>query len=286
MELDKIYNSDCLDFFPQIEDSSVDVILTDPPFLYLKNQKLERAFDEEEFFSQSKRVLKEDGFLLFFGRGESFYRWNSIVASLGFIFKEEIIWNKVRTTSPVLPLSRCHETIAVWTKKNGKIRRSYVPYFEKKTDYDSVIADVNRLKSVLCNQKELDAVLSFLETGRKTYEQNNKVTKFKTSVQDTCSSSRCQNVVSMIRNGALESSIISVVKNTYKSIHPTEKPVRLLERLISLVSDKGDIILDPFCGSGSTCEAAQNIGRHFIGVEIDAEYFTGAYNRMASLFRP
>lgn len=286
MELDKIYNSDCLDFFPKIEDSSVDVILTDPPFLYLKNQKLERAFDEEEFFSQSKRVLKDDGFLLFFGRGESFYRWNNIVASLGFIFKEEIIWNKVRTTSPVLPLSRCHETIAVWTKKKGKIRRCYVPYFEKKTDYDSVIADVNRLKSVLCNQKELDAVLSFLETGRKTYEQNNKVTKFKTSVQDTCSSSRCQNVVSMIINGALESSIISVVKNTYKSIHPTEKPVRLLERLISLVSDKGDIILDPFCGSGSTCEAAQNIGRHFIGVEIDAEYFTGAYNRMASLFRP
>lgn len=281
MELDKIYNSDCLDFFPQIEDSSVDVILTDPPFLYLKNQKLERPFDEEEFFYQSKRVLKDDGFLLFFGRGESFYRWNNIVASLGFIFKEEIIWNKVRTTSPVLPLSRCHETIAVWTKKNGKIRRCHVPYFEKKTDLDSIIADVKRLKSVLFNRKELDAVLSFLENGRKTYEQNNKVTKFKTSVQDTGNSSRCQNVLSMMINGALESSIISVVKNTYKSIHPTEKPVRLLERLISLVSDKGDIILDPFCGSGSTCEAAQNKGRHFIGVEIDAEYFTLAYNRMA-----
>lgn len=283
MELDKIYNSDCLDFFPQIEDSSVDVILTDPPFLYLKNQKLERPFDEEEFFYQSKRVLKDDGFLLFFGRGESFYRWNNIVASLGFIFKEEIIWNKVRTTSPVLPLSRCHETIAVWTKKNGKIRRCRVPYFEKKTDLDSIIADVKRLKSVLCNRKELDAVLSFLENGRKTYEQNNKVTKFKTSAQDTGDSSRCQNVLSMMINGALESSIISVVKNTYKSIHPTEKPVRLLERLISLVSDKGDIILDPFCGSGSTCEAAQNKGRHFIGVEIDAEYFTLAYNRMAGI---
>lgn len=157
---------------------------------------------------------------------------------------------------------------------------------KKKTDYDSVIADINRLKSVLHNLKELDAVLSFLENGRKTYERNNKVTKFKTSVQDTGNSSRCQNVVSMMINGALESSIISVVKNTYKSIHPTEKPVRLLERLISLVSDKGDIILDPFCGSGSTCDAAKNIGRHFIGVEIDAEYFTGAYNRMVSLFQP
>ena len=87
----------------------------------------------------------------------------------------------------------------------------------------------------------------------------------------------------MMRNGALESSIISVVKNTYKCIHPTEKPVRLLERLISLVSDKGDIILDPFCGSGSTCEAAKNIGRHFIGIEIDSEYYAKAFNRLASL---
>lgn len=283
MELDRIYNNDCLKLFPQIEDSSIDVILTDPPFLYLKNQKLERAFDEEEFCSQSKRVLKDDGFLVFFGRGKSFYRLNNIVSSLGFTFKEEVIWDKVRTTSPVLPLSRRHETIAIWAKKTGKIRRSYVPYFEKKTDLASVVADVERLKSVLSNEKELDAVLSFLETGQKRYEQNNKVTKFKTSVQDTCSSSRCQNVVSMFRNGSLESSIISVVKNTYKAIHPTEKPVRLLERLISLVSDKGDIILDPFCGSASTCEAARNIGRHFIGVEIDFEYFIGAYNRMASL---
>ena len=86
-----------------------------------------------------------------------------------------------------------------------------------------------------------------------------------------------------MRNGSLESSIISVTKNTYKAIHPTEKPVRLLERLISLVSDKGDIILDPFCGSGSTCEAAKNIGRDFIGVEIDSEYYAGAYNRLVSL---
>ena len=180
MKLNQIYNSDCLDFLPQIEDSSIDVILTDPPFLYLKDQKLERAFDEEEFFSQSKRVLKEAGFLLFFGRGESFYRWNNIVASKGFTFKEEIIWNKVRTTSPVLPLSRCHETIAVWTKKTGKIRRCYIPYFEKKTDYNAVISDVNRLKSVLSNPKELDAVISFLETGKK---DTNKTTRLQSSKQ-------------------------------------------------------------------------------------------------------
>lgn len=280
IELDKIYNGDCLDLLPRIEDSTIDAILTDPPFLYLKNQKLERPFDEESFFIQAKRVLKDDGFLAIFGRGESFYRWNSIISDNHFVFKEEVIWDKVRTTSPVLPLSRRHETVAIWTKKNGKIRRCYIPYLEKKTSIEDIYKDIKRLKSVLTNAKELDMVLEYLQSGKKSYFPNNKVTKFKTSVQDTGSSSRCQNVMAQMRAGSLESSIISVVKNTYKAIHPTEKPVRLMERIIALISDEGGVILDPFCGSASTCIAASNTGRHFIGVEIDKEYFDRADSRL------
>ncbi|MDR2835948.1 MAG: hypothetical protein LBV69_07130 [Bacteroidales bacterium] len=58
----------------KIEDNSIDCILTDPPYLYLKNQKLDRKFDEQLFFEQAKRVLKKDGFIVIFGRGTSFYR--------------------------------------------------------------------------------------------------------------------------------------------------------------------------------------------------------------------
>lgn len=201
LEVNKIYNADCLELLPIIDDSSIDLILTDPPFLYLKNQKLERSFNEVEFFTQAYRILKDNGFIAVFGRGESFYRWNVIMANLGFKFKEEIIWDKGRTTSPVLPLSRKHETVSVYTKKNGKIRRCYVPYLEKKTSIETIEADINRLKAILNNPDELEEIRRYITTGEKKFSENKKVTKFKTSVQDTGSSSRAENVFAAFRRG-------------------------------------------------------------------------------------
>ena len=107
----RFYNCDNLETLSKLKDESIDVICTDPPWLYLKNQVLEREFDEDLFFSECKRVLKEGGFIILFGRGTSFYRWNMKLADLGFNFKEEVIWNKRMTSSPILPLSRVHETL-------------------------------------------------------------------------------------------------------------------------------------------------------------------------------
>lgn len=66
--------------------------------------------------------------------------------------------------------------------------------------------------------------------------------------------------------------------------HPTEKPVNLIERSIRWAG--GDIILDPFCGSGTTCVAAKKLGRKYIGIEIDEQYAQIARNRVASTPRP
>ena len=62
--------------------------------------------------------------------------------------------------------------------------------------------------------------------------------------------------------------------------HPTEKPVDLLEYLITKFSDKNDVIFDPFMGVGSTGVAALNCGRNFIGIEIDETYFNIAKERI------
>ncbi|MBI3308138.1 MAG: site-specific DNA-methyltransferase [Candidatus Melainabacteria bacterium] len=62
--------------------------------------------------------------------------------------------------------------------------------------------------------------------------------------------------------------------------HPTEKPEELLERIILLGSKDGDTILDPFMGSGTTGVVAQKLGRRFIGIEIDDEFFNIAENRI------
>lgn len=69
-------------------------------------------------------------------------------------------------------------------------------------------------------------------------------------------------------------------KKTNNKLHPTQKPVDMIEFMISKFSDKGDVILDPFMGSGSTAVACINTNRSFIGIEIDNDYFNIAKERV------
>lgn len=71
----QLYNADNLEVMATLPDESIDVICIDPPYLYLKKQKLERPFDEQRFFAECKRLLTKKGFIVMFGRGTSFYRW-------------------------------------------------------------------------------------------------------------------------------------------------------------------------------------------------------------------
>jgi site-specific DNA-methyltransferase (adenine-specific) len=315
----------------RIADGSVDVILTDPPYLYLKNQKLDRPFDENVFFNEAKRVLKKDGFIVMFGRGTSFYRWNTILANLGFNFKEEFIWDKCYCTSPLMAISRVHETISTYTKDKGTINKVKVPYLEmKKHDIDGIVTDIKRLRVCLKNTKSLDSVLAFLENNkmneksvfRADYEPTSRPNNIACSKQLPCgdrqvnaiqsvcggmnersiirtdrydtdkftkhgvnadqrkSGDRQGDVIQSVCCGMNEKDIIKQRRDNYNTIHPTQKPVRLLERLLALVSREGDLILDPFSGSGSTAIAAINTGRNFIGFEIDKEYYELANERI------
>ena len=82
-----------------------------------------------------------------------------------------------------------------------------------------------------------------------------------------------------VLNGFRHPDIIKA-KRTGNKHHPTEKPTDLLEIFITESSNPGDTILDPFMGSGSTCVAAVNTGRHYIGFELDEKYFDIACKRL------
>ena len=326
MEINSIYNENCLEGMKRIPDNYVDCVLTDPPYLYLKNQKLDRPFNEEAFFREIKRVLKKDGFIVMFGRGTSFYRWNTILADLDFNFKEEFIWNKCYCTSPLMAISRVHETISIHTLGDGKINKVKVPYLEmKKYDIGSICQDINRMKSILKNTKSLDAVLKFLENNKCDYRHNPstinkhniiegafkntdrsvgalnsvvngmneksiiredmetaaaKFTKFKVIADKRKTGDRSTNCVQSITFGMNEKSIIKETRDHYSAIHPTQKPVKLLQRLLRLSSKIGDVVLDPFSGSASTAIARMNTDRKFIGFEIDKEYYDLSIKRI------
>ena len=65
-----------------------------------------------------------------------------------------------------------------------------------------------------------------------------------------------------------------------RAVHPTQKPEEMLRRIILASSNKGDVVLDPFVGSGTTTFVAKKLGRHWIGIEKDRKYFQVAENRM------
>lgn len=277
----ELHNQDCLEGIKNIPDGSIDVILTDPPYLYLKNQKLERVFDEVALFTEWKRVLKKGGFIVLFGRGTSFYRWNTRLADMGFEFKEEIVWNKSMGTSPLSKLCRIHETIAILSNGPSSINKVKVPYLEAKEHNLSKIAvDINRIVSTLDNPQSIKFLKDFIDGSRSDMELNTRFTKHRVTSDIRKSGSREVNTLASIVNGITEKSIIHIIREHYNTIHPTQKPVRLLERLLALVSKEGDIVLDCFSGSGSTAAACINTQRKFIGFEIDEEYYKQSVERL------
>ncbi len=334
MERIKLFNEDNLEVMKRLPDEIIDVICIDPPYLYLKNQKLERPFDEHKFFSECRRLLTKNGFIVMFGRGESFYRWNTILSDLKFTFKEEIIWNKSHCTSPLMNLSRVHETISIFCKGKAGINKVKVPYLEMKSnDIDSIIGDVKRLKGILKNTKSLDSVLDFLESRKRNdfkanktmdnksslrtgkcnegdrcvtvvnslvngyneksiiqYQKTNTFTKHSATININSSgdTDRCVKVINSISKGLNEKTIIKQVRDHYSAIHPTQKPVRLLERLLALVIPESKpreeiVVADFFGGSMSCMEAVHNMEMKGIACEIDQEYFEKGKERINKL---
>jgi site-specific DNA-methyltransferase (adenine-specific) len=297
-----------------------DHIFTDPPYLYIKTHDFDKEFDEALLFENAKRILPDNGFIALFGRGTSFYRWNTRLAELGFIFKEEIVWDKRYTTAPCIALSRVHETISIHTKKTGKIRRSKVPYVEQKHfDLESIVNDIKRINSAINSEAGLNKIISFLQGGelyeyeavdrhcvsqqpgikkpdRASATINSMINGMKEKSivycavdnnrqgtvvrKDFPAKDRAVCTIESIKDGMREKSIIELSNHHYGISHPTEKPVRLAERIIALISDPGDTIYDPFIGSGSFGVACINTGRKYIGSEVDEGYFNTACSRI------
>ena len=80
-------------------------------------------------------------------------------------------------------------------------------------------------------------------------------------------------------NGKRDPNVLEF-KKTRNELHPTQKPVDMTEYMIGKFSDEGDVILDPFMGSGTTGVACKNLKRNFIGMELDDDYFNIAKERI------
>ena len=205
--LDQVILGDCLTVLPQLPDASVDLVLTDPPYLvhYHSRDGRRVANDDTDTwlvpaFAEIYRVLRRDRFCVSFcgfTKAEKFLlAWKGV----GFRVLEHLVWRK-RYPSSTGFVRRYHEQAYLLAKGNP------------------------RRPTVL-----LPSVLEW--------------------------------------------------RYTTNALHPTQKPVGALLPLIMAFSQIGDVVLDPFAGSGSTAAAAEMLGRHYLAIELSAEYARIAEERL------
>ncbi|MFM6307294.1 MAG: DNA-methyltransferase, partial [Dolichospermum sp.] len=234
---------------------------------------------EKAFFTHCFRVLKKDGMLCFFGAKESYFKWNVIAMDLGFNFKEQIIWDKTRTSNPMSNLPRSHENISIFTKGKGTIKQVRID----KLEYDNignpkgVITDIRRIILTLNRINTLEDFLLFKQGkyGKMYLAKSGITISGSKDVFDRGSSA-----YKSLAGGRIFPSIFRCVSDRYNYQHPTQKPLLLISKLIEMLTDEGGTVLDPFAGSGTTAVACKELGRNYICIEKELEYYQIACNRI------
>jgi len=285
MEINKIYNENCIDGMQRIDSNSIDCICIDPPYSVLKGHKIETVIDIDLFMQEAYRVLKKDSFISFFGMMPSITDWYLAALKADFTFQIDIVWCKMSISPLGGNLKRLHESIYVMKKGNPKLQ-------EVTGSWEDISHSMcaNGLMSV----DSIFRTLSFLKAKLIGKDVKGKVTRETDSSQDEWYSKKMTDYVAFKDCVAFNketknfSSIWAFLPHNKKHRnpikgqikHPTVKSIEVLDRLIKLTSKEGDVILDCFLGSGTSVLSCINTKRNYIGIEKDKEYFDLATNRI------
>ena len=242
----QLFQGDCLKVMAELPDGSVDMVLADPPY-GTTSCKWDTVIDLPLMWEQLKRVIKPNGAIVMTA-SQPFT--SALVMSNPDWFKYLWIWEKTRATGHVHAKNKpmkIHEEVLVFsagtTIHEGQSRRR-MPYFPQ----GLVKLDKPKLRKAGGSS---EAVMGFRPSHKDTVQ---KVSGYPASVIKFTSENN--------------------------AIHPTQKPVALMEYLIRTYTNEGETVLDFTMGSGTTGVACLNTGRSFIGIELDQQYFDAAFKRI------
>ena len=220
IELNKIYNAECVEFMRSMPANSVDLVVTDPPYeiamggggilkndrVYFGGQldKIASGFDIDAVFNEMERICKKLNLFCFCS--------NKQISKI-------MRWGEERGYSA---------NLLVWYKPNA------IPFTN------------NTFKS------DLEFCVYMREKGVKI-------------------------------KGISKLFTHNVSKSKYG--HPTEKPLEIIKKLVLTASSEGDLVFDPFMGSGTTAAACKELNRNFIGCEIEAKYCEIAEKRLKNTIK-
>ena len=237
-----LFQGDCLDIMPLIPDNSIDLILCDLPYGTTKN-KWDSPIPLDKLWAEYERVITYSGAIVLFAQTP----FDKVLgASKIDLLKYEYVWNKKRPTgffnANYAPMKQ-HENILVFSKASAcfvKDKSKAMNYYPR--DLQEVNINIKRT-----------AQNGNYDGSHYKLESIQKFTNY-------------------------PKSILEYAPET--GLHPTQKPLSLLEYLVSTYSNENDIVLDNCMGSNTTGLACQRLNRNFIGIEKDENYFNIAVSRI------
>jgi site-specific DNA-methyltransferase (adenine-specific) len=275
LEVNQIYHGDCLEVMKDIDDKSIDLVLTDPPY-GIGLDVWDIKVDIEKFTKQVNRVLTEEGFYVFFGQMPTIIEWINQANQL-LKFKDHISWVK-RTITPSKRLNRGHEEIMIYSKNGTK-------FYNTKGKYEDV-----KVTGISFDTATIEAVKRYISSLHATINGSKKeiVRPGKSNSlykRYHLPSFRAPEYVNYTN---VWSFLPQNNKNRNKTEfgHPTTKPLLLVKRLVEMLTLENMIVLDPFIGSGTTAIACQELNRKFIGMELSKEYYDMAQKRVNQTPKP
>lgn len=263
VELNHVYKMDCIEGMTSLPDNSVDLIIADPPYNLSKGGN---------------------------------WSWDNSVVLKGLGGN----WNKVMESWDAMPLEEYWKFTLAWISETKRILKPSGSMWIFGTYHNIGIINV------VCQMLEIEIINEVVWFKRNSFP--NLSGRRLTASHETllwCHSGGKKRQYyfdyDYSKNGVFESDLIKKPGKQMRTVwdvpnnktkvelkfgkHPTQKPLRLLERIVGLTSKEGDLMLTPFCGSGSECVAAKIAGRDYIGFEIEDEYVELAEKRLENAER-
>ena len=263
--MNNVINGDCLLELKKLQDNSVDLIYLDPPFYTQRKQKLTKKVDlnieifefEDSWQSineylqymkirlkECKRVLKTTG-SIFLHCDRNACHYLKIIMDEIFgenNFRSEIIWSYKRWSNSKKGLLNSHQNIYFYSKSDKYKFNTLYKSYSCTTNLDQILQ--NRIKD---------------KDGITTYKKDENG----------------QIIGNFNKKGVPLSDVWEIPylnpKAKERNGYPTQKPILLLEQIIKITTDEGDIVLDPFCGSGTALAAAKLLNRNYIGFDLSSK---------------
>jgi len=317
LELDKIYNEDCLEGMKRIPDGSVDAVICDLPYGTMKGSwkgldeydptkhEWDTIIPTDKLFAEYDRVLRRGGVCVLFSQ-EPYTSHLRTYKAKNIDFLYPMYWKKdsfgMSLNAKTAPLSLI-EDINVFRKSNPIVRdmnsplreysRKLIQFIGKtgtKVKEDMIawgIAAPNSYRDFfspnaewlfkLCMEHQYNIIIE--RYGIDKMEGFLPYSECKRLWDESNIGKLGESIYNLPEGQSYMSNVLEFSKDT-DGFHPTQKPVALIRRLVLTYTNEGDTVLDNCMGSGTTAIACIKERRHFIGFELNKEYFDKACKRI------